>query len=414
MSVRLLDRFKAPEIRHVFLVVEWMSLAIFAVVVAVESTSILAEWANRVMLPHWFGYILLAGLFGLSCIFPIQWSLQWRRLYVALSTILILSAVLIGYSFDILLYLLIAKSCFLLNRRDLLVMIGLVGLVWNASQIWLVRQSLDILSQQPQEILNNQRLFFSTVFATIGFYIVICTFVLLLSFMILREQRSRARAEQLTKEVETLAATIERSRIAREIHDSLGHRLTALNVQIELAQKLQQRDPDRATQSIEIAQQLANQCLQDVRHAVHSMSDRNLDLNIALQSLLQPMRADPDLQLVVALNFPPLPPTISHQIYCIIQEGLTNIQRHAQATKIKLIGEFVDDRILVVIQDNGIGLNLDQAETGFGLRSMSERAQLIGGRLEVYSTQAVDYSTDSHQAQGTQIHLELPHSSNSI
>jgi signal transduction histidine kinase len=206
------------------------------------------------------------------------------------------------------------------------------------------------------------------------------------------------KAEQLTAEVELLAASVERSRIAREIHDSLGHRLTTLDVQLELAQKLQNRDPDRVSAAIDIAKQLAHQCLQDVRHAVHSMANQSFDLDAAIQQLVQPLQANPELQLEIRTKFPPLTATLSHQIYCIIQEGLTNIQRHSKATHIMLQGGLIEDVIQVKLSDNGVGFNLDQASTGFGLRSMNERAQLIGGQLTIGSV----------PNQGTQIHLSVP------
>jgi signal transduction histidine kinase len=398
LLTRLRHKFKTPDLKDIFRTIEWMGIATFGLVLLLAPTY--KEWSDRLPLPDWSGYGLLAALFGLSWCFPVKRPLWQRRLYVAVAAGLLIASIFTGVPFDILLYLLIAKSCFLLNRRDLVVMLIGVGVAWNLAAIWLFQQSIALMNLQPPppEALNTQRLFISAIVGSSGMYIVACTFVLLLSFTILREQRSRARAEQLTQEVEILAATVERSRIAREIHDSLGHTLTALNVQIELAQKLQQRDPVRSGQSIDIAQQLATQCLQDVRHAVHSMQDRTIDLNTAIQTLVQPLQNHSDLQFDLSLKFPALPPTFSHQIYCIIQEGLTNIQRHAGATHVQLQGERSGDEIVVSLQDNGIGFHVDQAATGFGLRSMSERAQSIDGRLQVEST----------PAQGTRLRLAAP------
>jgi signal transduction histidine kinase len=379
--------------RYMFRLVEWTIIGIAL------GTMLLDEpwqaWESRLLLPRISGYFLLAGLFGLSCIFPIKRPLWQRRLYVTLAAALIISANFGGYIFDVFLYLLIAKSCFLLSRRDLVTLMVVTGLLWNLSVIWVFYQSIDLINQRPPTF-DRQRLLISASLTSFGVYITASAFVLLLSLTVLREQRSRARAEQLTQEMETLAATAERSRIAREIHDSLGHTLTALNVQIELAQKLQQRDPDRATQSLDIAQQLSIQCLQDVRQAVHSMQKRPIDLNQAIQALVQPLQSHGNVQLDLSLRFPTLPPTMSHQIYCIIQEGLTNIQRHAQATQVQLQAELTQDQIVVMLQDNGVGFHLDQA--GFGLRSMSDRAASLGGRLDI----------DSVPDQGTQINFTAP------
>jgi signal transduction histidine kinase len=392
---RRFQSFKPTDISHVFRLIEWMAIGIVTLILLFDQPWL--EWEARMILPKASVYFILAGIFALSFVFPTKRPLWQRRAYVAITVGLIISCSLAGYSLDILLYLLIAKSCFLLSRRDLVVLLLGAGVAWNAAQIRIFYQSIDLINKVPADI-NHQRLLISTILASFGIYIVACTFVLLLSLTIVREQRSRVRAEQLTHEIETLAATVERSRIAREIHDSLGHTLTALNVQLELAQKLQQRDPHRAGQSIDIAHQLSAQCLQDVRHAVHSMQDRTIDLNTAIQTLVQPLQNQSDLKFDVSLKFPALPPTFSHQIYCIIQEGLTNIQRHADATHVQLQGERSGDEIVVSLHDNGIGFHVDQAATGFGLRSMSERAQSIDGHLQVEST----------PAQGTRLRLIAP------
>jgi signal transduction histidine kinase len=395
---QFLQTLRSPDIRYVFRLVEWMSIAIALVSLLVDQSW--QDWEARMLLPKVSAYALLAGLFGLSWIFPQKRPLWQRRLYVTIAAALIICANFAGCDLDILLYLLIGKSCFLLNRRDLVKWLLVIGVIWNLARTWVFHQAIGMLNQplpKPLPIADQQQLFISASLISFGVYVTASVFVLLLSLTILREQRSRARAEQLTQEMETLAATVERSRIAREIHDSLGHTLTTLNVQIELAQKLRQRDPMRSGQAIDVAHQLSAQCLQDVRHAVHSMQDRTIDLNTAIEALVQPLQSG-DLHLAVALRFPALPPTTSHQIYCIIQEGLTNIQRHAQATQVDLQAERVDDQIVVILRDNGIGFNLDQASTGFGLRSMTERAQSLGGQLSIVSAPEA----------GTQIQLATP------
>jgi signal transduction histidine kinase len=386
---------RSPDIRYVFRLVEWLSIGIAVVSLLLDQSW--QAWEARLLLPKVTAYLLLAGLFGLSWIFPLKRPLWQRRLYVTIAAGLIICANFAGYNLDILLYLLIGKSVFLLSRRDLVKLLLVAGVLWNLSTMWLCYHAIAMINQRPPEF-DRQQLFVSASLVNFGIYITASLFVLLLSLTIIREQRSRARAEQLAQEIETLAATVERSRIAREIHDSLGHSLTALNVQIELAQKLQQRDPDRASQSIDIAQQLGLQCLQDVRHAVHSMQDRTIDLNTAIQTLVQPLQNHSEVQFDVSLKFPALPPTFSHQIYCIIQEGLTNIQRHADATHVQLQAARSGDEIVVSLQDNGIGFHVDQAATGFGLRSMSERAQSIDGHLQVEST----------PDQGTRLRLAAP------
>lgn len=395
LASRFFNPQKIPEIRLVFRVVECMYIALLVVMIAIDP-----QWQSELKAPwpEWVIYICLVGLFGLSWIYPNQQPGWQRRLYIILAGLLIILPICSGASFDLLLYLLIAKACFLLSPKDLLTAVLGLGATWSIAQIWLIQVVIiPLLNTRPAEPPDPQRFFFSAVFASLGNYIIICTFVLLLSLTILREQHSRLKAQQLMQEVESLAAALERSRIAREIHDALGHTLTSLNVQIELAERLQQRDPARSAGSMGIAKQLANQCLQDVRHAVQTMKDTAFDLNVAIQGLIEPMQMNSHLKLQTAVMLPTLSPMVSHQIYCIVQEGLTNIQRHAQASVVDLRAELVGQTVMVVLRDNGVGFDLSEIAGGFGLRSMTERAQLMGGRLEIQSG-----------AEGTHLCLMVP------
>jgi signal transduction histidine kinase len=395
----LLPQFKPLQIGDVFRYLDWMSIGLYVLIMVLSPR--LPDALEKLFAPAWICYISLAGLFGLSYVWPQQWKLERRRLYILSSYSLVLSCLLTGWGFDLILYILIAKACFLVNRRDLAIFLLGGGGIWTSVQAWNVYQLTSNYDQYREELVQNQQgTFIPTAVGNTGLYIVASAFVMLMSFLILQEQRSRSKAEQLATEVELLAATVERSRIAREIHDSLGHRLTTLDVQLELAQKLQNRDPDRVSESIDIAKQLAHQCLQDVRHAVHSMANQTFDLNAAIHTLVQPLCTNPELKLEIRTEFPTLPATLSHQIYCIIQEGLTNIQRHSKATQIGIQSYTIDNTIHVTLSDNGIGFHLDQAPTGFGIRSMNERAQLIGGQITI----------DSAPNQGTHIHLSVPQS----
>ncbi len=370
-------------VQDIFCYGEWLTIVAFLLVMVLEPK---APQLADFFAPKWVGYAALSGLSALSCVFPGQWKLWQRYGYVLVSFSLIMVGITAGNGFDVLLYLLIAKCCFLFTRRHLIVLLSVMGVLWNLAFVWLVQRSRQMIELHGPELLReSQGYLLPTIVGSVAIYVAICAFLILLSFTLLREQKIRSQAEKLAAEVEILAATVERSRIAREIHDSLGHRLTTLDVQLELAQKLQDRDPARASQSIDIAKQLASQCLQDVRHAVHSMGNQVFDLNVAIKTLVQPLDSNPEVKLNYSTQFPPLPATLSHQIYCIIQEGLTNIQRHGKASQIWLQGKRVGDMIRVELRDNGVGFNLDRAPSGFGLRSMSERAQLVGGHLEIYS-----------------------------
>ena len=215
------------------------------------------------------------------------------------------------------------------------------------------------------------------------------------------ERQNRQRAEFLAQQVEAQAATLERTRIAREIHDSLGHSLTTLDVQLELARRLLNRDRTQASNALLIAHQLAGQCLQDVRHSVQTLRQHDFDLNEALSLLAEQVQQTQPLRIQLDLQLPKLPVQVSHQLYCIVREGLTNVCKHGLATTVYLSGYVIANEILIELQDDGIGFNPDKLQMGFGLSGMQERIQLLNGQATICSA----------EGQGTYIQVKIPHDS---
>ena len=216
--------------------------------------------------------------------------------------------------------------------------------------------------------------------------IISTTFVLLFSFVLLSERKNHIKAVALTRQVETLAATLERNRIARDLHDSLGHTLTTLDIQLELAQRLHDINSERSLQALNIAKNLAGQSLTEVRRAVSTMREHNFDLNQALIALKEQFQYNRSLNIDLKLNLPQLPLQTSHQLFCLVREGLTNIQKHSQASRVTIQGETTAELIVLKILDNGIGFDLQLANSGFGLRGMQERVQMLGGKITINST----------------------------
>ena len=222
-----------------------------------------------------------------------------------------------------------------------------------------------------------------------------CIFVLLLGSIWVEEQKSRQKAERLTQQLETLAVDLERNRIARDIHDTLGHSLTSLDVQIELAQRLQATEPQRAQKSIDLAKQLSSQALDNVRQALGTMQRSNFDLTEAIVALGE---QNLPFQVVIEIQFPQLSLQSSYQLYCIVQESLTNIQKHAQASRVRIEGSIVTGGTILEICDNGRGFDQNKSHAGFGLRNMKERVQCLGG----------DFQLSSEIGRGTQIKIFIP------
>ncbi|MFB2773314.1 sensor histidine kinase [Pelatocladus sp. BLCC-F211] len=339
------------------------------------------------------------AFFLLSFIFPLERPLWQRRVFIAVEIILIISAVWLRFWFTIFMYFVLAKSCFFLSRRDVILTAIFTGIGYLSGEAWYLPQRIaetvaQLQSRGSEHVYDAKAILLTSLLDYIGASL----FIILLGFVIVAERKSKKRAESLAKEVETLAATLERTRIAREIHDSLGHTLTTLDVQLELAQKLHQRDPAQTLQALDTAKYLSSQCLQDVRRAVQTMRRSDFNLNQALSALVTQIQQNQSFTVQADLNLPPLPLQTSHQLYCIIQEGLTNIQKHAIASHVILRGQFTLDAIILELEDDGQGFDPDSPHSGFGLRGMQERIQILDGKLSIKST----------PAQGTHIWITVP------
>jgi signal transduction histidine kinase len=323
---------------------------------------------------------------------PVNLPLWQRRLYI-ISAILtvIISEYYEFVSFSLYCTFLL-KACFLLPRIEAIVITILFLII--SSYSYIIRVPAVIEQIQITDIrlyLNQSRL----ITGYIASYIGNCIFVLLLGNIWIEEQKSRQKAERLTKQVETLATDLERNRIARDIHDTLGHSLTSLDVQIELAQRLQSTEPARAQQSLDLAKKLSSQAIDNVRQALGTMKRSNFDLTEAIVALSE---QNQPFQVILNIQFSQLSLQSSYQLYCVIQESLTNIQKHAQAEKVTISSTSVTRGTILEICDNGQGFDLDRIQAGFGLRNMKERVQCLGG----------DFYLNSQVGQGTQIKIFIP------
>lgn len=233
--------------------------------------------------------------------------------------------------------------------------------------------------------------------------------VVLLINALLTERQSQTRLQQANrtlrqsaKEIEKLAMDQERSRIAREIHDSLGHSLTALNIQIESALKLSERDPTKSRRFLQSAKRLGTQSLQDVRQSVATLRQDPLagkTLEKAVTQLLQDLSQDQLIRIAQDIHIPqPLPADLKIILYRIVQEGLTNAVKHAEASSIHLSLISSTDSVMLTIDDDGKGFDPDSASTGFGLQSMRDRVQAAGGTIRL----------TSQINKGTRIQAHLP------
>ncbi|MGD1918671.1 MAG: sensor histidine kinase [Pleurocapsa sp.] len=344
--------------------------------------------------------IVFALIFWLlSFVFPINHSILQKRFYIAIEIGLINIALFNGIGLDILMYFILAKACFILPRKDAIITIIITGI----TTLGVYAHIVPILQAEAREYIRlngTEDLFDSLGESLLDYsteYIAVSFFLTLFMFLLVAESKSRKRAENLAEEVEILATVVERNRIAREIHDSLGRTLTTLGVQLELAQKLHGINSSRSTQALQNAQQLATQSLSEVRNTISAIRDENFNLERALKSLINQFRQDQLFDIQAQFNLPNIPLQTSHQVYCIVKEALYNIQKHSRANLVTINSKVNTNNITIEIADNGIGFNPERINYGSGLKGMIERSQLINSQLKIDT--AVD--------QGTRIQLVI-------
>ena len=216
-------------------------------------------------------------------------------------------------------------------------------------------------------------------------------------------EESNRKQREYAAQVETLATVQERNRLAREIHDSLGHYLTAINMQIKAAQAVVEQDRTRALDALEKAQSLAQEALADVRRSVATLrAEPELDrpLPEALNSLLDECRSTGVVsEFTIAGECIPLSPQVDLALYRSAQEGLTNVRKHALASRVDLSLKYLPTAVRLTVQDNGVGSANTEAQVDrFGLFGVRERIQLLGGTVDI----------QTNPGEGFKLVIEIP------
>jgi signal transduction histidine kinase len=202
---------------------------------------------------------------------------------------------------------------------------------------------------------------------------------------------ANTRLKQHAAEAAELSAARERNRVAREIHDGLGHYLTAIHVQLEAARALWSSDDQRSLDQVRKAQQLAREGLNDVRRSVALLRTPSLPVPPLLDQLQALVAQNaghlPPIELLVAGTQRPLPSSVEHALLRVAQEGITNARRHADPSRIELLLTFLDTDVHLLVADDGEpkmsgnAMSTGSGVSGFGLVGLRERVEILGGRV---------------------------------
>ncbi len=405
------------------LYIEWI---LFAVVMTLEVSphmqSIEPKWLN-------IGIVAVLATMGLRL--PLDKKLSIRVIYTIAQIILILIAAGVGMRQTGLLYIIVMIRSYLIFGRQyrLWLTAGIFALYLMTMNLFPHRRlpphsdrnlpnRTDIQTVQPpfpgttrREHRDEFRWGFVVLFGGILFSLQ------LLIDRILAEKQAKEelaianqRIRSYALKAEENGSLQERNRIAREIHDSLGHSLTALNLHLEMAVKLAQIKPEKSLEVLIEAKRLGSTALKDVRQSVSTLrSDplQKLDLPVAIYKLADEFKLSnqirPACYLDVTSN---LPQPIATTIYRIIQEALTNISKYAQASEVIIEIQTLPTELKLRVVDNGCGFIPSNNMTGFGLQGMRERVLSLQGKFEIISTPDTD--PDRLHPSGCQIVAIIP------
>ena len=196
----------------------------------------------------------------------------------------------------------------------------------------------------PEEL---RRVWFGLAFNSALLFAFVLAFVLLLVSAVLAEHKSRARLIKAHRrlrdyalQIEDRATLQERNRIAREIHDSVGHYLTAQSIQLENTALFLTKDLEKAGSHLEKARQLGKEALIDIRSSVATLRKNPVErsLKITIEQIIAQFQANTNIAVSFKTNLvTTLPLEINTALYRIVQEALTNITKHSQATQVELL-----------------------------------------------------------------------------
>ena len=379
-------RLTYPSFR-LLLYLEWLLLATAALMEVLHPFQSVWSLLLRV------GAIALLGAIGLRL--PTV-RLGRKVLFTALEFGLILLTIvhegLSSRSSFLLFLVLLMRSCLIFRQPGQVTVLGLALLSY--SSLLLLKPIL------PEKVIATV---WEWRFSNVLLFGLTLVFALLLINALIAERKSREQLEiahdklAITHEqlrhyalrIEDQATLQERNRIAREIHDGLGHTLAAQTIQLNNALLFWKSEDEKALEFLKQAKQLGSEALLEIRKSVSVLRSnplQGLSLESAIDKLLQDFQRMTAIEVSNSICLPVLlSQELNTTLYRIVQESLTNIHKHADATMVTVGLQQHAGQIYLSIADNGKGFDPAQNTTGFGLQGMRERVAAAGGQFAIYS-----------------------------
>ncbi|HEY9773848.1 MAG TPA: sensor histidine kinase [Planktothrix sp.] len=380
------------EIFRKLRIVEWLVLALSAVCQAAWIEHAEAMDANYKLS---FLFILIAFI----CSFYVPRERETRKglAMLVLQAVLYAGATATGAwkLFGLLFILLTFRVALFVDRQFTAVAVVLIYILHVSAEVVSMHlyaagyhQHFQRIDQQPIVLVESQLFGFATL-----------VIAALLARTFIAERSARRQAQVLTKEVEEMAGAVERGRIARDIHDTLGHSLTALSVQLEVTEKfLQSGDLSSTEQSLRESRQLASSAMKDVRKSVQTIQADDFRLDEAVGAIAERLRNQKQMDIAIDIDESALSLASRHNILLLVKECLTNVQKHAEASQVEIKLAQNGPTAQLMINDNGKGFRINEEIDGFGIKGMRERVLALGG----------SFAIESSPGDGTRIRISMP------
>ena len=389
-----------PNPFRFLLITEWIMLASCGTLALVEA------WQGHTIPVQHISILFLLGMMGLVLPSGNQFV---KVIYTVIEIGLIFYGTVLGYLHILpTLYLIVVmRSCFLFKSVGRWVVTGIVFVLFLSDQY---KYSLRAMPTEPElQVHFAMHIVAETLVFGLGVF-----FVLQLTNRILSERQTKrklAQANEQLKEyairVEELATVQERNRIARDIHDSLGHALTSLNIQMQTAVKLWSKEPVQAHSFLIQAQSLGKTAMQEVRKSISTLREDTKDeqpLEARIETLADDYRKGTGLLICTNIcRCSSVSEPVAKTIYRIVQESLTNIFKYAEATEVTIKLKTTAEELNLSIEDNGRGFNPEQNRSGYGLRGMRERVTTVNGQFQLITAPGI----------GCRIEVKIPNAESS-
>ncbi|MFC7319676.1 sensor histidine kinase [Halobacillus campisalis] len=231
-------------------------------------------------------------------------------------------------------------------------------------------------------------------------FVIICLIgVVLLPFTMyyrIKREKLEGQLEDANEKISELMVIEERERIARDLHDTLGQKLSLIGLKSDLAGKLMDRNPDAAQNEIQDIRQTARTALKEVREMVSNMRGAKLeDELLHVRQILEAAEMEFAIEGDPALSNTPL--LVENVLSMCLKEAVTNVVKHSQASSCHIGIEQLPNEVLLTIKDDGVGISAKvDTYKGHGLQGMRERLEFVNGSLDIYN------------ASGTTLNIHVP------